>query len=129
MKKCLALATLSTKLSMLLCVSGMGLFGAIQESFAEKQSPCHQEVAQEGKTQAPCEMCKTALAAWEENAIEASAVELIKVPNFTFAIDILVESFIFELSPSVGVYKIYYPPPQVLLKAVTPNTKTIVLLS
>jgi len=129
MKTSLALTALSTKLVMLLCVSCMGLFGLIQDSFAEELPPCHQEMVQEDKAQEPCEMCETALTAWEENAVAASESTLSKVTEFTLGVDSIVEIFAFELKPLEGVYEAYYPPPQVLLKAVTPNTKTIVLLS
>jgi|GEM_PF-5917594 len=129
MKTSLALTALSTKLTMLLCVSCMGLFGLIQDSFAEELPPCHQEMVQEDKAQEPCEMCETALEAWEENAVATSEITFTTVTEFSYAIDSIVESFVFELKPLEGFYQAYYPPPQVLLKAVTPNTKTIVLLS
>lgn len=130
MKTSLALTALSTKLVMLLCVSCMGFFGMMENVSAEIKSPCHQEVAQEKeKTKTACEMCETALEAWEENAVATSESTLSKVTEFSFAVDTMAETFAFELKPLEGVYQAYYPPPQVLLKAVTPNTKTIVLLS
>jgi len=129
MKTSLALTVLSTKLTMLLCVSCMGLFGIIQDSFASELAPCHQEVVQEDKTEAPCDMCETALEAWEEEAVATAEVELTKITDFDFTVDSVIESFTFELKPLEGIYQAYYPPPQVLLKAVTPNTKTVVLLS
>ena len=51
--------------------------------------------------------------------------DVVEIPS----IDVIVENFTFELKPFEGVYQAYYPPPQALLKAVTPITKTIVLLS
>lgn len=129
MKTTLALTALSSKLTMLLCVSCMGLFGVIQDSFAADTPPCHQEIVQEDKTQSPCEMCEIALEAWEENAIATSEAVLIKTSELEFVVDTIVQNFEFKLKPFEGIYQAYYPPPQVLLKAVTPITKTIVLLS
>lgn len=129
MKTTLALTALSTKLTMLLCVSCMGLFGVVQDSFAADMPPCHQEMTQENEAKEPCEMCETALEAWEENAVANSDIQTVKVTELSFVTDIIAENFALELKPLEGVYQAYYPPPQVLLKAVTPNTKTIVLLS
>ena len=127
--KFLALTTLSAKLTMLLCVSCVGFFGLMQDSFAEELPPCHQEMAQEDQTQTPCEMCETALEAWEENAVAVTETVITNQTESEVAIDVIVENFTFELKPFEGVYQAYYPPPQALLKAVTPITKTIVLLS
>jgi len=129
MKTTLALTALSSKLTMLLCVSCMGLFGVVQDSFAADMPPCHQEVVQEDEAKEPCEMCEMALEAWEENAVANSDVQIVKVTELSFVTDIITENFVLELKPLEGIYQAYYPPPQVLLKAVTPNTKTIVLLS
>ena len=129
MKTTFALTALSTKLAMLLCVSCMGFFGMMQESMAAQPSPCHQEIVQEDEAKEPCEMCETALEAWEENAVASSDVQIIKVTELTFTVDSITKEFVLELKPLEGIYQAYYPPPQVLLKAVTPNTKTIVLLS
>ena len=107
----------------------MGLFGVIQDSFAADIPPCHQEVVQEDEAKEPCEMCEMALEAWEENAVATSDIQTVKVTELTFVTDNVLENFVLELKPLEGVYQAYYPPPQVLLKAVTPNTKTIVLLS
>lgn len=129
MKTTLALTTLSAKLAMLLCVSCVGLFGLMQDSFAADMPPCHQEMVQEDEANEPCEMCETAMEAWEENAVAASETVLTKTSELEFAVGTILQNFEFELKPFEGVYQAYYPPPQVLLKAVTPNTKTIVLLS
>ena len=111
-------------------MSGVVFFGAMEEIFANKDSnPCHQEIVQEDEAKDPCEMCETALEAWEENAVASSDVQIIKVTELTFTVDNITENFSLELKPLKGTYQAYYPPPQVLLKAVTPNTKTIVLLS
>ena len=128
MKTTLALTALSTKLTMLLCVSCMGFFGVIQESFAQEIPPCHQAVAQEDKAKEPCEMCETALEAWEKNAVTNIESLLIKVTDIQFTTENLIQSFDIELKPLAGVYEFYYPPPDVIYKAVTPKTKTIVLL-
>jgi len=104
----------------------MGLFGSMQKVSAEK-SPCHQAMAQEKNTQKSCNMCIIALEAWEENAISNSKNIVIKVPEFTFVIDSILENFVSTVNPLEGFYYTYYPPPEVILKAVTPNTKTIVL--
>ena len=128
MKTTFALTALSTKLAMLLCVSCMGFMGMVQESMAAQPSPCHQEVAQEDEAKEPCEMCETALEAWEENAVTSVENVLVKVTDIQFATESLVQSFDVELKPLAGVYEAYYPPPDVVYKAVTPTTKTIVLL-
>lgn len=128
MKITLALTTLSTKLFMLLCLSFMGVFGLIQDSYAKALSPCHQEVVQTGKAQEPCDMCETALKTWEEKAVTTAEVKSANTTELTFALASLTENFALELKPLEGIYQAYYPPPQVLLKAVTPNTKTVVLL-
>lgn len=130
MKISLALTALSTKLALLLCVSGMGLFGVIEDAFAsEMRSPCHQEMAQDEATQVPCETCETAMEAWEENAVATQETTLTKVEPPLLATERLVENFVFVLKPFEGMYQAYYPPPLVALKAVTPITKTIVLRS
>lgn len=129
MKTSFVLTALSTKLAMLVCVSAMGLFGLVPESIAANPSPCHQEVTQIDETQAPCETCETALEAWEENAVATAEAKIAKVKDTGFAVDSVIERFVLELESLAVLYQTYYPPPQVLLKSVTPNTKTIVLLS
>lgn len=129
MKTALALTTLSVKLVMLLCVSGMGLFGIVPNVLAEALPPCHQKMAQTASTQGACETCQTALTAWDTKAVATSKVTLTEVTERALDVDSLVETFALNLQPLAGIYEAYYPPPQVLLKAVTPNTKTIVLLS
>ena len=128
--KTLALTTLSTKILMLLCVSGFGLFGTIQESKASYiENPCHKEFAQKEEKKDLCDVCDIALDAWEEDGVDNSEVKLIEVSEFTLLSSDIVENFISKSKPLEGIYHTYYPPPQVLLKAVTPNTKTIVILS
>lgn len=124
-----AVTTLSAKLSLLLCASCMGVPGMVMVELDQEMPPCHQEVAQEDKATEPCEMCEMALEAWEENAVANSDIQTVKVTELIFVTDIIAENFVLELKPLEGAYLAYYPPPQVLLKAVTPNTKTIVLLS
>lgn len=126
--KFLATTTLSVKLSLLLCVIYMGGLNLTGEAFAQLPPPCHQEVAQTEDTEAQCDMCKTALEAWEENAVATSKITLAEVTERALGADSVVENFALELKPLEGVYQTYYPPPQVLWKSVTPNTKTIVLV-
>lgn len=106
----------------------MGFFGLVQNPVVANPSPCHQNVSQEETTE-PCETCETALDAWEENVVAASEVELKNAPDGTFGVGSITKYFIFESKPLEDFYQAYYPPPRVLIKAVTPNTKTIVLLS
>ena len=108
MKKTLTLTALSTKIFMLLCMSGMGLFGIIQEALASGPAPCHQEAAVDENDLAPCEMCKTALEAWEENAVSTPEVELTSAPDFSFSADSITKEFVFELKSLEGVYQAYY---------------------
>ena len=129
MKKTLTLTALSTKIFMLLCMSGMGLFGIIQEALASGPAPCHQEAAVDENDLAPCEMCKTALEAWEENAVTSSEDIFSQITNFEVSIEPTLQDLFILAKPSAGIYTTYYPPPQALLKAVTPNTKTTVILS
>jgi len=114
---------------MLVCVSSMGMGGMMTgEVSAEKPSPCHQEVSKKDMTSSPCETCKDALEVWEEEMVSASDTIQEKTVESILSVASVVEIFNFKLN-LIGVYQTYYPPPQVLLKAVTPNTKTIVLLS
>ena len=128
MKRILSLTTLSAKLIMLLCVSFMGVFGFIQESFAQEVSPCHQEVVEEDTKGDECDMCEIALDTWEEDALEVVEIQVEDVLEVVFILPHVHDDFVVT-TPLEGLYHAYYPPPEVLLKAVTPNTKTIVLLS
>ena len=128
MKTLFALATLSTKTIMLLCVSCMGLFGVVEDVFAASGSPCHQEIMQNESAGGPCEICQTALEAWDKNAIFVSDGTLVKISDFLPSGDLIAQNFEFSLKPLSGVYERYYPPPEVIFKSVTPNTNTIVLI-
>lgn len=130
MKTTLALATLSSKFIMLLCMSCMSFFGMTQDSFAQQTNhPCHQEIAQESKKHPLCYMCETTLENGEEGALVISNEILTKVTEFDLPADTAIKRIVFKLKPLEGVYQAYYPPPIVLLKAVTPNTENIVSLS
>lgn len=129
MKTLIASTALSTKLALLLCAVCMGFLADIQESFAGTQMPCHQEMTTEKETQPPCDMCETSLETWEEKAVIHSDLQNNPVVEFDSVIPKRIEDFSFQLKRIDTLYEAYYPPPMVLLKAVTPNTKTIVLLS
>lgn len=127
--KLISLTTLTTKLTMLLCVSCMGFLSVVEEAFGTKNIPCHQmaEVTTEENT-APCEMCVQALEAWEQ---EATSAETITIKDITDLGKIISDASNFALNFSSQIlenYLAYYPPPQVLWKSAQPTTKTTVLL-
>ena len=129
MKTSIALTTLAAKFMTLLCVSGLSMMVMPEIISAAPMSPCHEMVQTSKESQEPCEMCETALTAWETNAVSTAEIELTQGTDFESAGEVMVQTFVFELKPFQGIYQAYYPPPQVLLKAVTPITKTIVLRS
>jgi hypothetical protein len=127
--KTIALATLSLKLSLLFCVSGIGALSLVQTTLAAPLAPCHQEMVQENQTKAPCDVCDTAMTAWEQDAISTAEVLLAPPTGQEVTLVKNLPSVTFEIKSFVGIYTAYNPPPRVLLNAVTPITKTIVLLS
>ncbi len=128
MKNFFSFSILSTKIGMLLCVSGLGIFGFIQASVAASPSPCHQEIENVAADPKPsCDVCETALESLEQRVVfNTEITELEKTALVVFS-DQILENFDRQ-KPLMGIYQAYYPPPQVGLKAVTPITKTIILL-
>lgn len=128
MKFTLALTTLSTKLILLLCVSCMGFLGTSKTAVAMPMLPCHQAMEKQSNRTEPCEMCGIVLANWSEQAVATMDIKSAPTKDLTAVITHFEpdSAMVLELLPRN--YQAYYPPPQVLLKAVTPTTKTIVLI-
>lgn len=99
----------------------------MQEVSAQELPPCHQAAAAEENTSG-CDMCQTALEAWEEKAVPVEEI-ITEIPEPQLFSTLSSPTFIFVSKLPTSLYLSYSPPPQAALKAVTPNTKTIVLLS
>jgi len=129
MKPYIALTALSFKLFMLLCMSCMGLLSAFNDSFAERPSPCHEVIIDEEVAGDPCEMCVTALDVWEENAVITLDDSLIVDSDEDLLEEVVPFVFVIDRRALFVLKQEYDPPREVLRKAVTPNTRTIVVLS
>jgi hypothetical protein len=127
MKKFLTLTALATKVTMLLCIGGMGVFSTINNAQAAAKSPCHQQVeAPESKNSAPCKMCETALDSLDNDGVfvaensDQNNQPVLQKPVITNIFE--------EKTLEVVInYQTYNPPPDALIKSVTPITKTIIL--
>lgn len=129
MKKILTLTTLTTKLLMLLCVSGMGIFSVIDSVTASVNMPCHVQVESTNKKNIePCQMCETALDSLDMDGVFALEVSDSNYLENFLADDSAAEPIKTKINLSLDNYQVYYPPPDVLVKSVTPITKTIVLI-
>ncbi len=126
----LSLSTLSIKLTMLLCISFMGFMSGMSTSMASMQkAPCAQQVSfNDIKKSTSCNICDMAISVWNKATIIPEMtgyfnnLEISIIPNENSEIIAL------NTEPINRLYTVYYPPPQALWKAVTPNTKTIVLV-
>lgn len=107
----------------------MGVFDLVQASATEKAPPCHQEVQASDVEEKPCDMCETATNTLDQNAIAVSEVTIKEITEISSDIIQKNPEFFINIPPLEGFYHSYSPPPQALLKAVTPNTKTVVILS
>lgn len=127
-KNVLTLSTLSLKVALLLCVSCMGFMGVVQDTFADEgRMPCHQEVVEDTSHPGECDMCEVALDVWTQDTVLSADVSfdapVVVIDFFVWNEVVIDRSSVFEN------YQAYNPPPAVLVKSVTPLTKTIVLLS
>lgn len=107
----------------------MGGVNLNQEVSAKEISPCHMamETQENTETKTPCSVCENTLHAWEKDTVFSpeKAFE-IKTKSPCINTDLNIFSWDFEV-PEKYVFA-YSPPPEALAKAITPITKTVVLI-